>query len=431
MPFPASAQALGHVVQSSDAQNVETYVVPAGTAGYHLGLGLNPPQPPDWINVADGAFPVLPPGAPTTGPGTGFTNGQLTPNTSYMWAMSNVTDYGETPVGVALTVPSDGNFTGYVLALPPVAEGTTDNPIRRRRLYRTAAGGAAPFKYVGELADLSLTTWRDGLPDSELGDSAPTTSTSGVTGIVILSGGGVQVWTERGPTTIQQNLQSGDFVVNRQTGNIVHATADANRASVTVRWSGATLDTASLVNDHIGAVRDVATAAGQPGGLATIDANGRAVQPPPTGFYRNVGYQQNTTHMYFGGAPAGGTYPWAALSNNTNFPALNATTRGGVLRLSLNGHVGPTFGNAGDNAQAQWRVNIDNGARYAYLGMVEALCRQAASDLGLTTYLAGLAAGAHTVLLECQTAGASTMQWQCLTDSTPGTDQLVFSIDEF
>lgn len=274
MPFPASAQALGHVVQSSDAQQVETYTVPANVAGYHLGAGLTPPQPPGWMNVPDGAFPVLPPGAPTTGPGTGFTNGQLTPNTSYAWALSNVTDYGETTVGVALTVPSDGNFTGYVLALPPVAEGTTDNPIRRRRLYRTAAGGAAPFKYVGELADLSLTTWRDGLPDSELGDSAPTTNTSGVTGIVTLSGGGVQVWTERGPATPQGSLQGGDFVVNRQTGNIVHATADAQRASVSVRWSGATLDTAALVNDQIGAVRDIAAATGQPNGLAVLNALG-------------------------------------------------------------------------------------------------------------------------------------------------------------
>jgi len=326
MPFPQSAQALGHVVQSSDAQQVETYVVPAGVAGYHLGLGLTPPQPPDWINVADGAFPVLPPGAPTTGPGTGFTNGQLTPNSAYVWAISNCTDYGETTVGVALTVPSNGSFTGYVLALPPVAEGTTDNPIRRRRLYRTAAGGAAPFKYVGELADLSLTTWRDGLPDSELGDSAPTTNTSGVTGIVTLAGGGVQVWTERGPTTPQGSLQGGDFVVNRQTGNIVHATADANRAGVTVRWSGATLDTAALVNDQIGAVRDVAAAVGQPQGIAPLDGSGHV---PLTQLLMNVagGLPQldGATHIAIGQIPHGiGGVPY--FDQNGGAPLLHLET---------------------------------------------------------------------------------------------------------
>jgi len=320
--FPQTAQALGKVVQSSDGQQVETYVVPTSVAGYHLGAGLTPPQPPDWINVPDGAFPVLPPGAPTTGPGTGFTNGQLTPNSAYAWALSNCTDYGETTVGVALTVPSDGNFTGYVLALPPVAEGTTDNPIRRRRLYRTAAGGAAPFKYVGELADLSLTTWRDGLPDSELGDSAPTTNTSGVTGIVTLAGGGVQVWTERGPATAQGSLQGGDFVVNRQTGNIVHATADANRAGVTARWSGATLDTSSLVNDHIGAVRDVAAAVGQPNGLAGVDGNGNVASTPG----RKVALASNQYSNVAGGG--GEVYVQSAQCGNVpvNAGTANATT---------------------------------------------------------------------------------------------------------
>jgi len=277
--FPASATALGRVVQSSDGPNTELYTVPSAAAGYHLGAGLTPPQPGTWVNVPDGAFPITPPGAPTTGTGTGFAGGGLTANGAYAWALSSITDYGETPAGPQLVVPNVGNYTGYILNLPAVTEGTTDNPVRKRRLYRTANGGAQ-LKYVTEIGDLNLTTWHDALPDLQLGDNVPTSNASGVTGTVTLSGGGVTVWTERSPTLAQGAMASGDFVVNRQTGNIVHATSDYARTGVTVVWSGATLDTAQLVRDHIAAVRDIAAAAGANNGLPTLNGSGAVVQDP-------------------------------------------------------------------------------------------------------------------------------------------------------
>jgi hypothetical protein len=273
MAFPASATALGKVVQSGEGSNPETYTVPSTATGYHLGAGLTPPQPGTWVNVPDGAFPITPPAAPTTGTGTGFAGGGLTANGAYTWAISSVTDYGETPAGPQLVVPSVGSYTGYILNLPAVTEGTTDNPVRKRRLYRTVNGGAQ-LKYVCEIGDLNLTTWHDALPDLQLGDNGPTANTSGVTGTVTLSGGGVAVWTERSPTLAQGAMASGDFVVNRQTGNIIHATSDFARTGVTCNWSGATLDTAQLVRDHINAVRDIAAAAGAANGLATLNNNG-------------------------------------------------------------------------------------------------------------------------------------------------------------
>ena len=279
MTFPASATVLGRVVQSSDGTNTEVYTVPSVTTGYHLGTGLSPAQPTGWVNTPDGAFPITPPAAPTTGTGTGFAGGGLTANGAYIWAISSVTDYGETPAGPQLVVPSVGSYTGYILNLPAVTEGTTDNPVRKRRLYRTVAGGAQ-LKYVCEIGDLNLTTWHDALPDLQLGDNAPVSNTSGVTGTVTLSGGGVTVWTERSPTLAQGAMASGDFVVNRQTGNIIHATADFARTGVQVVWSGSTLDTAQLVRDQITALRDTATAAGAPNGLGTLNATGLGVQDP-------------------------------------------------------------------------------------------------------------------------------------------------------
>ncbi len=273
MVFPASATALGKVVQSSEGSNLETYTVPSTATGYHLGAGLTPPQPGTWVNVPDGAFPITPPAAPTTGTGTGFAGGGLTANGAYIWAISSATDYGETPAGPQLVVPSVGSYTGYILNLPAVTEGTTDNPVRKRRLYRTVNGGAQ-LKYVCEIGDLNLTTWHDALPDLQLGDNVPTSNTSGVTGTVTLSGGGVLVWTERSPLLSQVSMASGDFVVNRATGNIIHATSDFSRVGVTCAWSGATLGTAQLVRDQFAALRDVAAAAGAANGLATLNNNG-------------------------------------------------------------------------------------------------------------------------------------------------------------
>ncbi len=280
----------------------------------------------------------------------------------------------------------------------------------------TSAGGVSSVTLIAPTQPLNATQVQNAV---QLNPSAAQVGSIAVTGNVaagsdVTTGGGASLAAAYGTAN---NAQSSAGTANNAAAA---AQSSANAAQTSANGAQSTAN-AAIPSSQKGAAT----------GVATLDGSARVVQPPPVGFYRNVAYQQNVTHMYFGGATTGGTYPWAALANAANFSALSATTRGGTLKFSLNGHTGPTFGNAGDNAQAQWRVNIDNGARYAYLGMVEALCRQAASDLGLTTYLAGLAAGAHTFLLECQTAGVSTMQWQCLTDTGPNMDQLVFTIDEF
>ncbi len=337
MTLPASWQKLGRAVQSTDGQNSETYTVPSAATGYHLGAGLTPPQPADWINIPDGAFPLSPPAAPTTGPGTGFAGGGLTANSAYTWALTAVTDYGETPLGPQLVVPNTGAYTGYVLALPAVSEGTTDNPVRRRRLYRTVAGGAQ-LKFVCEISDLSLTTWRDYTSDPELGDNAPATNTSGVTGIVTLSGVGVSVWTERGPATPQGSLGSGDFVVNRQTGAIIHATADYNR-QVTVAWSGATLDTSSLVNDQVAAIQDIGSAVGAAGGIASLNADRKVVQPTAKGVLVLASLSDNASddHILTPATQSLQSGPATSFGGYQQVVSLPFVSSGGDVRVTFSG----------------------------------------------------------------------------------------------
>jgi len=149
------------------------------------------------------------------------------------------------------------------------------------------------------------------------------------------------------------------------------------------------------------------------------------------GLYRNVAYQQNAHHMYLGTATTPGTTGWTSVYpiNNVDFPVTGTTTRGGALRFRLDGHIGPTFGTNGHNEVCQWRINYDGGTGYVYLGGVEALAGQMASDVALCKYVGGLSAGSHTFSLEFNISG-STQQWQCLTD-TDTTEQLVFTIDEF
>jgi len=330
MVFPASATALGKVVQSGEGSNSEVYTVPSAVSGYHLGPGLNPAQPSTWVNIPDGAFPITPPPAPTTGTGTGFAGGGLTANGAYTWALTSVTDYGETPAGPQLVVPSVGSYTGYILNLPAVTEGTTDNPVRKRRLYRTVNGGAQ-LKYVCEIGDLSLTTWHDALPDLQLGDNVPTSNTSGVTGTVTLSGGGVTVWTERSPTLAQGAMASGDFVVNRATGNIIHATSDFSRVAVTCNWSGSTLDTAQLVRDQIAALRDVAAAVGSNNGLAGLDSSGKLL---PTAMA--AGLAVNGTLTVAGHVVNSGATPTAAVAAGASGRVASTSVGGTDHRCTVN-----------------------------------------------------------------------------------------------
>jgi len=344
MAFSASATALGKVVQSSEGSNSEVYTVPSAASGYHLGAGLSPAQPSTWVNVPDGAFPITPPAAPTTGTGTGFAGGGLTANGAYIWALSSVTDYGETPAGPQLVVPSVGAFTGYILNLPAVTEGTTDNPVRKRRLYRTVNGGAQ-LKYVCEIGDLNLTTWHDALPDLQLGDNVPTSNTSGVTGTVTLSGGGVAVWTERSPSLSQASMASGDFVVNRATGNIIHATSDFARTGVTCNWSGSTLNTAQLVRDQIAAIRDLVAALGAANGFAALDSTARLTATATAAGLAVNGLLTIAGHVVSTGAPPTAAVAAGASGRVASVGVASGTDRHCVVNITPTATPG-----AGDQA---------------------------------------------------------------------------------
>lgn len=276
MSFPTSINTLGKIIQATDGTYSETITIPGSPYTHVLGSGLSPAQPAGWQNVPVGAFPIQPPAACTSGSPTSINSsaGFLTAGATYKWVMTNVTDFGETTAGSFFSFTMPASTTVANLALPTASQGTADAPIRARRLYRTAANGST-YGFVAQINDLSLTNWYDGFPDAFLGIAPPSSNTSGSTGAVTISGGGVSSWTEVAPGS---TLSSGQFIVDYSTmttgGTITFAGADSGRTSVTITYTAATLANAPIMNNTITALKDIVSAFGAASGFATLDSGG-------------------------------------------------------------------------------------------------------------------------------------------------------------
>lgn len=100
--------------------------------------------------------------------GSGAT-GVLTGDYRYLvtYVNSNVVQSDVSPISTTLTVTS-GAVTLTSIPLAPASYG-----VNSRKIYRTVTSGAV-FKYLGEIADNTTTTYSDNAADSALGATAPT-----------------------------------------------------------------------------------------------------------------------------------------------------------------------------------------------------------------------------------------------------------------
>jgi hypothetical protein len=305
--FPATANALGKIIQTTDGSYTETYNVPVAPGPYThlLGKNLTPPLPTGWQDVPLGAFPINPPGAVTIGSPGGYNTGGgfLTAAGVYKVAMTNVTDYGETILGSVTTFTLGATFTAANYVLPSVSQGTADAPIRKRRLYRSVAGGSSLF-LVAEIADLNQLSYVDGMADAFLLTAPPSVNGSGAIGTVLVSGGGHAggYWTEVAPGT---GLVGGQYIVDYSTGitggTITHAAADANTLGVSAQFTAGTLASATVVNNIIQSIQDMAAAnAGAiptaqkaaVSGVASLDSNTHVLQALAKGIRQVVVVEQ-------------------------------------------------------------------------------------------------------------------------------------------
>jgi len=284
--FPAAINRLGRLVQEADGTLSETFTIPSSATYQHvLGTALTPPAMAGVPVIPRGAVPISPPAAPSVGVGNPVTGpGGLTPNSAYAWCLVNVTDYGETPAGLALVVSSIGAATSYRVGLPNPLEGTGDAPIRRRRLYRTAAGGSAagPFGLVATLDELATTSYVDTLADIDGGAPPPTANTSGLPPVVTVTyvSGGVGALTEVVTgATLTTGRFSCDYSLSQTGGTLAFASGDAGR-SVVVTYVAASLVNEALVATIVSGLQEMVAASGVAGGLATLNAQQQVIQDP-------------------------------------------------------------------------------------------------------------------------------------------------------
>lgn len=401
MPYPTSSTALVSVRQDSDGTLTENYSVPAtGPFTHRLGASLAPALPTGWQLIPKGAFPISAPAAPT---GTTSTVvGGLVTHGNYIWALTNCTDYGETVLGVSLHVTDIGVGTAYTLTLPfPAnAQGTTDAPVRFRRLYRTTNGGAS-LLLVAELRDLAILTYNDLMLDTSLTAAAPTSNTSGIPAVVTLAGSAT-TWVESAPgTTLTTGLFVVDYSYNTTGGIVTHAGADAGKA-VTVTYTAATLVSSAFTNGLITAIKDVGAAAGVANGLATLDGSAHVLQVPVAGIRSVTPY------------PINSDFP-CNQSNFYTYPDFNSwrtsfTSGGILLDIPITISAGSTImvemsGFAYNNISlANW---ISIGCAMDYAGPAYAIGYGVASNgnaffpapITGRTIISGLSAGSHQVYI--------------------------------
>lgn len=96
-------------------------------------------------------------------------------NGTHSWKVTFVGPGGESPVNGTSNVLNvvDKTVDGRVAlsSIPTAAAGTG---VTARNIYRTVSGNAGSYKYVGQIADNSTTTFEDNVADANLGAVAPT-----------------------------------------------------------------------------------------------------------------------------------------------------------------------------------------------------------------------------------------------------------------
>lgn len=97
--------------------------------------------------------------------GAGVLTGTYDYKYTYVFA-----DGGETVPSAAMAATVSA--TANAIALTGLTAGGTG--VVRRRIYRTAAAGTAPWKYLATVNDNTTTTFTDNIPDTALGVNAPT-----------------------------------------------------------------------------------------------------------------------------------------------------------------------------------------------------------------------------------------------------------------
>lgn len=108
------------------------------------------------------------PAAPTVA--INATAGNL--NGAYLYRITLVSDLGETDGGTISASVSPANQQVNLSGIPVGLRGT-----KARKIYRTAAGGAAgTTKYVATITNNTTTTYTDNLADGSLGAACPTTN---------------------------------------------------------------------------------------------------------------------------------------------------------------------------------------------------------------------------------------------------------------
>jgi len=285
--FPSAINRLGRLVQEADGTLTETVMIPSTAPYQHaLGTALTPAAMAGVPVIPRGAVPIGPSAAPSVGAGNSVTGpGGLTPNSAYAWCLVNVTDFGETPAGPALVVASIGAATSYRVGLPHPIEGTSDAPIRRRRLCRTAAGGGAagPFGLVATLDELATTSYVDTLADADLGPPPPTANTSGLPPVVAVTyaSGGVGTLTE---VVTGAPLPTGsfscDYSLSPTGGTLNFAAGDAERSVVITYVAAASLVNETLIVTIMSGLQQLVAALGAAFGVASLNAHQQVIQDP-------------------------------------------------------------------------------------------------------------------------------------------------------
>lgn len=111
--------------------------------------------------------PLAPPGAPTVVSGAAGN-----PNGDYLYAITFVTAFGETPTGATAAITLV-NQVGELSNIPVGPTGTTD-----RKIYRTEAGPGSDLRFVTALGDNVATVYTDNTADNNLGYEPSTANTA-------------------------------------------------------------------------------------------------------------------------------------------------------------------------------------------------------------------------------------------------------------
>jgi hypothetical protein len=119
-------------------------------------------------------------GVPAPGAASAAAGAAGSPNGSYRMQVTFVNAAGETTGGVEFTL----SVTSQQISWSNVPLGPTGTT--SRKLYRTAAGGAAGTeKLVTTLADNTTTTYTDNVADGSLGAAIPTSNTANVVQVAV------------------------------------------------------------------------------------------------------------------------------------------------------------------------------------------------------------------------------------------------------